>query len=203
MTLPVTPEGAESDLPLREQLSNLQSLLALSMRMSDIEDEDKILLLAGTAVPALARCRLIGAHLAHHGWHVTQHRYAAAQQRADVANHIAGGAIAVSDGEWGWAFPLRSVGRHLGFLVVSAGAEPTAPEQFMLRVLAQQTGVALANARLHTQQRRQASELTDINQRLERSTAIHDRLTRVAVAGEGERGVAEALYELTGFAVAI
>src|SRR4029079_5849305 len=84
-----------------------------------------------------------------------------------------------------------------------ADAEPTAAEQFLLRVLAQQTGVALANARLHTQQRRQAAELTDSNQRLERSTAVHDRLTRAASAGEGQEGIAEAVHELTGFAVAI
>ena len=80
----------------------------------------------------------------------------------------------------------------------------------MLRVLAQQTGVALANARLHTQQRGQATELLDINSRLadtvaalERSTAIHDRLTRVAAAGEGNEGIAQAVHELTGFAVAV
>jgi hypothetical protein len=122
----------------------------------------------------------------------------------------AGGAIAVGHAEWGWAFPLRSVGGHLGFLAVSADTEPTAAEQFSLRVLAQQTGVALANARLHTQQRRQATELIDINQQLaetvaalERSTAIHDGLTRVAFAGEGQEGIAEAVHKLTGFAVAI
>src|ERR1700750_2853021 len=37
----------------------------------------------------------------------------------------------------------------------------------------------------------------------ERSTAIHARLTRVAVAGEGPEGVARAVHELTGFAVAV
>ena len=215
MNLPVTSGGTESDLPLREQLSNLQALLALSMRMTDSEDEEKILRLAGTAVPSLARCRLVGAHLADDGWHVASDGSAEAQVRADVEMQLAvvstaGGAIAVGHGEWGWAFPLRSLGRHLGFLAVSADAEPTAAEQFLLRVLAQQTGVALANARLHTQQRRQATELIDINQQLaetvaalERSTAIHDRLTRVAFAGEGQEGIAEAVHKLTGFAVAI
>ena len=215
MNLPVTSGGTEIDLPLREQLSNLQALLALSMRMTDSEDEEKILRLAGTAVPSLARCRLVGAHLADDGWHVASDGSAEAQVRADVEMQLAvvstaGGAIAVGHGEWGWAFPLRSLGRHLGFLAVSADAEPTAAEQFLLRVLAQQTGVALANARLHTQQRRQATELTDINQQmaetvaaLERSTAIHDRLTRVAFAGEGQEGIAEAVHKLTGFAVAI
>jgi DNA-binding PucR family transcriptional regulator len=208
MNPPVTSGGNESDLPLREQLSNLQALLALSMRMTDREDEDEILRLAGTAVPSLARCRLVGVHLADEGWQVPRVDSAAEQLRADVEIQLAGvgtagGAIAVGDSEWGWAFPLRSVGRHFGFLVVSADAEPAAGEQFLLRVLTQQTGVALANARLHAQQRRQASELTEINERLERSRAIHDGLTRVAAAAEGQQGIAEAVHKLTGFAVAI
>ena len=42
---------------------------------------------------------------------------------------------------------MRSAAGHFGFLVVSAGAEPLPAEQFLLRVLAQQTGIALANAR--------------------------------------------------------
>ncbi|MET0578611.1 MAG: helix-turn-helix domain-containing protein [Ilumatobacteraceae bacterium] len=193
---------------MREQLSNLQALLALSMRMTDSEDEEKILRLAGTAVPSLSRCRLVGAHLVDDGWHMASDGSAGAWVRADVDVQLAvvsatGGAVAVGHDEWGWAFPLRSLGRHLGFLVVSAYAEPTAAEQFLLRVLAQQTGVALANARVHTRQRRQTAELTEINQRLERSMAIHDRLTRVAFAGEGQQGIAEAVHELTGFAVAI
>jgi sugar diacid utilization regulator len=93
---------------------------------------------------------------------------------------------------------------------VSADAEPTTGEQFLLRVLAQQAGVTLANARLHARQRRQAAELLATNNRLagtlsalERSIAIHDRLTRVAVAGEGQEGIAQAVHELTGFAVAV
>ena len=214
MNLP-TSGGTETDLPLREQLSNLQALLALSMRMTDSEDEEKILRLAGTAVPSLARCRLVGAYLADDGWHATKASAADAQLRAEVEMQLAvvstaGGAIAVGREEWGWAFPLRSLGRHFGFLAVTGADEPSPAEQFLLRVLAQQTGVALANARLHTQQRRQATELLDINSRLadtvaalERSTAIHDRLTRVAVAGEGQEGIAEAVHELTGFAVAV
>ena len=39
--------------------------------------------------------------------------------------------------------------------------------------------------------------------RLQRSRDIHDRLTRVAVSGEGQPGIAKALHELTGMPVAI
>jgi sugar diacid utilization regulator len=38
---------------------------------------------------------------------------------------------------------------------------------------------------------------------LKRSTTIHDRLTQVAVAGEGQEGIARAVHELTGLPVAI
>jgi sugar diacid utilization regulator len=185
------------------------------MRMTDTEDERQILRLAGTAVPSLARCRLLGAFLVDDGWQLTSADTAEVEVLADVETQLAvvgtaGGAITVGRDEWGWAFSLRSLGAHFGYLAVSADAEPTTGEQFLLRVLAQQAGVTLANARLHARQRRQAAELLATNNRLagtlsalERSIAIHDRLTRVAVAGEGQEGIAQAVHELTGFAVAV
>ena len=202
-------------MPLREQLSRLQALLALSLRMTDSVDDETILRLAGTAVPSLARCRLVGIHLVDDAWYMTTDDAGDTRRRVDVEMQLtalgaAGGAVVVDREAWGWAFPLRSLDRHFGFLAVYAAAEPPPPEQFLLRVLTQQAGVALANARLHAQQRRQAIELLDINSRLaetvaalELSTAIHDRLTRVAVAGEGPEGIARAVHELTGFAVAV
>ena len=213
MSPAVVSDGAAS-LELREQLSSLQALLGLSMRMTDSDDEDLILHLAATAVPSLSRCQLVGAHLDEGGWR---------EGRADVDAALAvdleaqfavlstaGGGIGVLHEAWGWAYPLRSLDGHFGYLVVSAGAEPTSAQQFVLRVLAQQTGVALANARLHTRERARATELRAANATLaeavaalERSTAIHDRLTRVAAAGEGQDGIARAVNELTGFPVAV
>jgi len=215
MTTPDPSGEGRSDVVLRDQLSGLQALLALSMRMTDSNDETQILRLASTAVPSLGRCRMVGAHLSDDGWHPPPESPGQAQQRSEVAAELAvvgvtGGAIAVGGEEWGWAYPLRSPGYHLGYLAVSADAEPSRPEQFVLRVLAQQTGIALANARLHSRERRHADEVLDANSRLaatvaalEHSTTIHDRLTRVAVNGEGQQGIAEALHELTGFAVAL
>ena len=91
-----------------------------------------------------------------------------------------------------------------------AEQEPTASEQFLLRVLAQQTGVALANSRTHSRERAIASELRVTNaalaqtvQALERLTQIHDRFTRVALDGSGQEGIALALHELTGYPVAV
>jgi sugar diacid utilization regulator len=91
----------------------------------------------------------------------------------------------------------------VGYLVVSAADEPPTGEQFLLRVLAQQSGVALANARLHASERATAEALAATVAILERSTAIHHRLTRVAVAGEGQEGIAKAVHELTGYPVAV
>src|SRR5581483_1108809 len=44
---------------------------------------------------------------------------------------------------WAWAYALRSLGGQWGWLVVGAAAEPTSDEQFLLKILAHQTGSAL------------------------------------------------------------
>ena len=61
---PVTEELGR----LRAQLSSLQSLLTLSKLMSDSGEPRRIVELAGTAVPSLARCRLVGVELIGVGW---------------------------------------------------------------------------------------------------------------------------------------
>jgi DNA-binding PucR family transcriptional regulator len=96
------------------------------------------------------------------------------------------------------------------YLVVAAAAPPSSNEQFLLQTLAQQTAVALANARLHARERATAEELVAAKQALEASMGalhrgidIHQRLTQVAMAGEGQEGIAKALHEVTGYSVAI
>ncbi len=68
----------------------------------------------------------------------------------------------------------------------------------------------MSNARLHAKERATAAELAATNAALaetvaslHRSMEIHDRLTSVAVSGEGQTGIAKALHELTGMPVAI
>jgi sugar diacid utilization regulator len=209
------PPGGEPDVALRDRLSSLQGLLVLSMLMTESGEEQEILHLAETSVPSLAPCHLDGVHLVDVGWRATAGPCTDADVRADLEAQFAvlsnaGGAVAVTGEAWGWAFPLRSIGRHFGYLVVAAEAEPTSGQQFLLRVLAQQTAIALANARLHERERVVSAQLRATNETLaatiaalERSTAIHERLTQVAVAGEGQDGLAQAVHELTGFPVAI
>src|SRR2546426_396988 len=102
---------------------------------------------------------------------------------------------------------LRSLGGHWGYLVIGAPAEPPPDEQFLLRVLIQQTGAALANATLHGRERTNAVALESVNKQLvsvndqltatvsylERTTRIHEVLTQVAASGEGEEGIARAV----------
>src|SRR5439155_3790359 len=96
-----------------------------------------------------------------------------------------------------------------GFLVVLADADPSPEEQFLLRVLAQQTGVALTNARMVKRSRDSAAELAASNEALGRSLAdlhrtmeIHARLDEVASSGRGRQALAQTLHDVTGFAVA-
>jgi DNA-binding PucR family transcriptional regulator len=207
--------GADPDPGVRDRLSSMQALLALSMAMSEGGDEQRILHLATTAVPALGRCRLHGVHFTRGGWRMARGSSTDADVRADLEAQFtvlngAGGPVAIIGEGWGWAYPLRSLEGHFGFLLVGADQPPPPFDQFLLRVLAQQTAIALANARLHARERAAAVELRAANSALtatvaafERRTAIHDRLTRVALAGEGQQGIADAVHELTGCPVAV
>jgi sugar diacid utilization regulator len=93
---------------------------------------------------------------------------------------------------------------------VGADEEPRSDEQFALRVLAQQTGIALANARQNARERAATLELRAANDALgtataalESTMAIHERLTRVAIRREGQEGIAQAVHELTRYPVVV
>lgn len=197
----------ELDIPHqlgRGLLSTMRSLLVLGQLMTESTGEEQILDLAVTAVPSLARCRVVSVERADTASRVPR----LAAQLALVGT--TGGAVRLPDTAWAWAFPLGTATGHLGHLVVAADDEPSGEEQFLLRALAQQTGSALANRRLHAQETATARELSTVNERLrgtvgalERSMAIHARLTAVAVSGEGRDGIARAVHDLTGLPVAI
>ena len=204
---------APLDTQYRDQLSNLRALLLLSMLMTESTDEDQILRLATTSVPSLAHCHIEGVY-ADGVWRVatTPCARAAVQARLELQLEAlagTGGALVIPDEPWAWAFPLRAAG-FAGHFIVGAEREPTEVEQFLLRTLAQQTGVALANARLHARERASAEELRRTNTSLqetvrayERVMEIHSRFNQVAVAGEGQPGIARALHALTGYSVAV
>ena len=205
---------------LREHLSAFRPLLALSMVMTGIADEDEIVRLAVTAIPSLGPFRAEAVRLDGGWWSGdgvgTTGPAAHLERQLETLGGI-GDQVDLLDATWGWAYPLVSLGGISGYFVVASDTEPGDHQQFLVGVLVQQTAAALTNARLHAQQQLAADRLQSANMALERSAeeaarsmplaqrslAIHDRLTRVAVAGEGQHGIALAVHELTGRPVAI
>ncbi|MDQ1448945.1 MAG: hypothetical protein QOC79_1916 [Actinomycetota bacterium] len=208
------------DTDLREHLSAFRPLLALSMVMTETSDEDEIIRMATTAIPSLGPFRAEAVFFDGAWW--TGRSVRSTEPAADLERQLepldrTGGALDVSDATWAWGYPLVSLDGISGYFVVAANREPDDHQQFLVGVLVQQTAAALTNAGLHAKQRLTAERLQTTNLALERSAdeaarsmavaqrslAIHDRLTRVAAAGEGQHGIAVAVHELIGRPVAI
>jgi sugar diacid utilization regulator len=197
---------------LRSQLTNLRALLVLSILMTESADEEQILRLATSAASSLGVWRVAGFVIGDQWWTGS---HTASPVDPELAGQLrglpeTGGPVTVPDAVWAWAYPLRSIGGRLGYLVVRAARVPAAEEQFLVQVLAQQTGVAVSNAKLHGRERDTAQQLARTNETLKETVAtlrrgmqIHERLTAVAAGGEGAAGIAEALHDLTGLAVAV
>lgn len=196
-----SPGGDES---LREQLSDLRSLLVLSMILTRENDEAGILHLVAGAVESLGPCwteRI----LFDGRWteiRVPEHHPSGPDLQASIPVQE-GVRFGLAGVPWSWAYPIFSPRGPSGYLVVGAEQEPDESERFLLQVLGQQAGVALANAGLHAREREQAEQLRVTNLALRRTMEIHDRLTRVVLEGQGQEGIAQAVHEVTGYPVAI
>src|SRR5207237_377505 len=84
--------------------------------------------------------------------------------RTDLEARIAelgggGGALQWPGVGWAWAFPLTSRGGASGYLVVGSPERPAEHEWSLIQGLAQQTGMALANARLLARERAMRSRI--------------------------------------------
>lgn len=210
-TRPVQAALPEVELALRQQLSNLRGLLALSMLMTERRNLDEILHLATTAIPALVPARCLGVHVPFGDgarWHAMRAAVERPAARADILSQLqhlprTGGELQISGEPWAWAFGLPSPVEQIGTLIVAADAPLSDDDTLVLRSLAQQTGIALANARLHASHKATNEQLTETVATLRHTTAIHDRFTQVALEGGGYQGVVDALFELTGLPAAI
>jgi sugar diacid utilization regulator len=201
----------------REHAAGLHRILALSMLMSESADE-QILHFATTSIPSLIPdCEAAGIYAGEAGgWMLRSRRLEHDRRlRSELERQLAtlgqgGGSLTVATAIWAFAYLLRGVHEGVGFLVVLAGREPSPEEQFLLQLLAEQTGAALTNAQAVTRGRAAATELSSINEALGRSLAdvhrmmeIHARVDEVASSGRGLQALAQTLHELTGFPVAI
>lgn len=191
------------DGPVREQLSALRSLLVLAMLLTQQENQASIRHFVANAVESLGPCWTEGIFLDGQWQDVRVPSQEAMSANLPDAFPAADGELMLADVPWSWAFSLSSPHGPSGYLVVGAKFPPANGERFLLQVLAQQAGVALANVRLHLREREQAEELRVANLALLRSMEIHDRLTKVALGGEGQQGIARAVYELTDRPAAI
>jgi sugar diacid utilization regulator len=202
-----------ADANLRERLSEFRALLVILLLMTESVSEDQILELAASSAPGLGSARIEG-----YGFSDGQWRAAGPDggvSTSDITRQLialgqGAGQVDLPGRHWAWAYPLCSVSGVIGHLVASSQLEPSAEQRFLIQVIAQQTGVAVSNARLHARERATAAELAATNAALaqtvtslRRSMDIHDRLTQVAVSGEGQAGIAKALHELTGMPVVI
>jgi sugar diacid utilization regulator len=216
-----TPQASQAQAPagpyrdelglLRSQLTNLRALLVLSILMTESADDQQILRLATSAAASLGSWQIAGFVIGD-AWWAGDRRGGALDP--DLAGELralpeTGGPLSSLDAPWAWAYPMRSIAGRIGSLIVHAACEPAVEEQFLAQVLAQQTGVAVSNAQLHGRERHTAEQLAATNGTLEETVAtlrhgmaVHERLTRVAAAGEGAPGIADALHDLTGLAVA-
>jgi sugar diacid utilization regulator len=223
----VTGSADEVTAVLRDQLASFRPLLALSMMMTSSRDESEILRIAASAVPSLGGGRVEAIHL-DDGWHQAGPvgcPVGAAGLEAQLTGLDGGGGPVEVDGAgWAWAYPLGNQAEPVGHLVVGRDTGLDPHHRFLVNVLAQQTGVALANARLHAQElagaeRERAAadrartanialegamtELARSSAAVQRSLDIHNRLTAVSSTGAGQEGIAVAAHELTGLRVAI
>jgi len=190
------------------QSAALRKLLMLSRLLTQQEDQARILQLVAKAAESLTACRTEGILLDQEWQDIGRHERqfsAAGVQCSALPPHGARidsvrfgpTSTGTRTGAWAWAYPIPAASGGAGCLIVSADCELAEGEHFLLQSLAEHAGVALASARLHARQRAQAAELRAANLALRRSMEIHDRLTQVALRGEGEEGIAKAVYELT------
>jgi len=205
----VTGGGLGLSRPAHEQLSALRSLLVLSMLLNRQDDQARILQIVASAVESLGPGRTEGIFLDGRwqdarapGWEAGR-REPARPDGLPGAGPDRAGDLSLDGVPWSWAYSLSSPSGPSGYLVVGSRGPPAADEQFLLEVLGQQAGAALANAGLHRREREQAAALQEANLALRRSMEIHDRLTRPALGRAGQDGIAQAVYELTDRAAAI
>jgi sugar diacid utilization regulator len=207
------------------QLSLLRALLELSTRLTATGDAIEIQRRTAAAVPSFSNCRTALIRL-DRAWQPEAPEVPDLPRLETQLDRLGatGGRVRLPGVAWAWSYPLVGLTGVTGLLVVSADAEPEESQQLLLGLLAQQAASALANAGRHAREQAMAArekaaveELRTANLDLERSVRagagardalehrldIHDRLTRVAVAGEGPQGIAQAVHQLTGHPVAI
>ena len=165
--------------------SRLHAVLVLAMLMAESVEEDKIVQLGVTAVRALAPCRGVGVHMDDDGWDLGPPTGLSGDALRSLPGQLSalaphGGRVTIAGEAWAWALPLTNLGGHVGDLVVVAAVEPAEEELFVVRAMARQMGVAIAQARLHRREALAKRELRVSLVDLEESRAESQEARRAA-----------------------
>jgi sugar diacid utilization regulator len=205
----------------RTPMSQMVGVSALSLVMFDRRDDREILDLALGMIPSIGRCRIVASCLAAEGERLRgpdgEPLSAPEIARQLVALDGADGQTVTRTAPWAWAYALRTVGGHAGYVVVGADEEPPAHDRLLLSLIAQQTGAALTSAEVHRRDgetaaglRQSQVDLARANEHLkvsvtdlERRRRIREVLTTAVASGAGERGIAAAVHQLTDMPVAV
>jgi hypothetical protein len=185
-----------------EQLSALKRLVFGCLQLNRQDDPAHILELVAAAAESLVPCQTVGVLLDQHWQDVGQRGRGVDPADVKIADgSVEGKLVTVPGVPWAWAFRIPA--SQGGCLVVGITAELADRDRDVLQALAQHAGAALASAGLHDHERAEAAELRAANLALRNSMEIHDRLTQVAMRGEGHEGIARAVYALTGHAAEV
>ena len=159
--MPTRPqEAATADL--RERLGEFRALLVISLLMTESVNEEQILELAAFSAPGLGSWRIDGFGFTDGRWSrpSATHGPAADDLPGQLAGRgSAGGPVDLPGRPWAQAYPLRGVSGLLDHLVASCQEEPSAEQRFLIQVIAQQTGVAVSNGRLHARERAESARI--------------------------------------------
>jgi hypothetical protein len=203
----------------REAEGVSSNLTALSQVSFDDRDAAEILRVAAAAVATVSPCRVEACYCATKGAFA---RFPSSQaDDPDLERRVrevgCDGQVTLGNRRWGWAFALRHQNIINGCVVVSAASEPGKNQILLLKILAQQTGAALANAAMHDRDEGRATQLADVNtelettnhslattvSRLQRQTSVHETLDAAVATSTGEQAIVDALHELTELPVAL
>ncbi|GAA2882385.1 hypothetical protein GCM10010472_45620 [Pseudonocardia halophobica] len=211
-----------SDRALRRENANLRRLVALSSALTELLDEDEIVDRAMAAVAALTSCSPV-ATLLDEGRGGARSPDGHRVDRPDLAARLAelgdaDGDVAAQAGTgWARAFALRALDAHEGHLVVACDDMPPREHLDVLRMLVQQTNLALGTARLRGREHAAAREMRRANASLAEANAgltaavtdlrrrrdAQERLAAAVAAESGEAGIAAEVHRLTGLPVAV
>ncbi|HZA10728.1 helix-turn-helix domain-containing protein [Mycobacterium sp.] len=185
-----------------EQIS--RGLAALSRVTFGRPDASAIIEEAGQAVATLAPCRVEAGYLMIGGEIVADRSH---PQRADLEGQLRAalwdGPIELSGRNWAWAFALRDQAAVIGCLLVSASEQPSSQQMSLLTILARQAGAALAGVVMRRQLDDMNGRLVSVIDSLRTRSQMHEVLGSAVASGSGERGIVDALHDLTAMPVAL